>query len=82
MLLKPISFFGHRPERLVDTVFYGKTDTKRLRFVHPSAGMAANIVLIEGTKGGRAKLLLEPPLYVRDENNNYTFEIEKIYGRI
>lgn len=86
-LLKPMGklYLVHRPERLVDIMCIMREhgiEPKRIRFVHPSAGKTSNIILIEGVKGGRPKLLLEPPLYVRDEQNQYTNEIEQIYGKV
>jgi tRNA1(Val) A37 N6-methylase TrmN6 len=36
----------------------------RLRFVHPRAGEPASRVLLEAERGGRAPLVVEPPLYV------------------
>lgn len=74
----------HRPERLADIICLmrgSRIEPKRLRFVHPSAGKTAAMILIEGTKHGRPKLFLEPPLYVHDENGDYTEEINRIYGR-
>lgn len=84
-VLKPYGklYLIHRPERLVDIISLMKEyriEPKRLRFVHPSASKTATMILIEGAKYGRPKLFLEPPLYVHDENG-YTDEIEKIYGR-
>jgi len=75
----------HRPERLVDIIWLmrqNKIEPKRLRFVHPYAEKTATMILIEGVKHGGKKLFLEPPLYIYDENRNYTEEINRIYGRI
>ena len=74
----------HRPERLADIICLMRScrlEPKRLRFVHPSPSKTANMVLIEGAKYGNPKLFLEPPLYVYDENGNYSREINDIYGR-
>lgn len=74
----------HRPERLADIICLMRSfrlEPKRLRFVHPSPSKTANIVLIEGAKYGNPKLFLEPPLYVYDENGQYSREINDIYGR-
>ena len=86
-LLKPSGKLTmvHRPERLVEIICLMreyKIEPKRLRFVHPSPGKTANMILIEGAKHGNPKLFLEPPLYVYDANGNYSEEIDKIYGRI
>ena len=75
----------HRPERLIDIIWLmrqNKIEPKRLRFVHPYAKKTATMILIEGTKHGGKKLFLETPLYIYDENRNYTEEINRIYGRI
>ena len=85
-LLKPGGKLAmiHRPERLADIICLmrgARIEPKRLRFVHPSAGKTATMILIEGAKHGRPKLLLEPPLYVHDESGEYTDEINRIYGR-
>ena len=73
----------HRPERLVDIMFFMrkyKIEPKRVRFVHPNINAVSNLVLIEGSRAGRSFLKFEKPLYVYDENGNYTDEILKIYN--
>jgi tRNA1(Val) A37 N6-methylase TrmN6 len=75
----------HRPERLADILCLMRTyriEPTRLRFVHPSPSKTATMILVEGAKHGKPKLFLEPPLYVHDNDGNYTYEIEKIYGRV
>ena len=56
-------------------------EPKRMRLVAPSAGKAANLVLIEGMKGGGAFLKTEPTLYIYNENREFTEEINRIYER-
>lgn len=77
-------FLVHKPERLVDifcTMRAYDIEPKRVQFVHPQPYKKANIVLVEGTKSGGAELKMLPPLYVYDENHNYSKEIHEIYGR-
>ncbi len=74
----------HRPERLADIICLMREfrlEPKRLRFVHPSPNKTANMILIEGAKYGNPKLFLEPPLYVYNENGEYSEEINRIYDR-
>lgn len=74
----------HRPERLADIICLMrkyKLEPKRLRFVHPKPEKTATMILIEGAKGGKSKLILSPPLYVQNENGEYTDEINRIYER-
>ncbi len=74
----------HRPERLADILCLMREyriEPKRLRFVHPSAGKTATMILVEGAKHGKPKLFLDPPLYVHSEDGGYTDEINEIYGR-
>ena len=75
----------HRPERLADIICLmreNRIEPKRLWFIHPKKSKTANIILIEGAKYGKPKLFLEPPLYVYEENGEYSKEIDEIYGRI
>jgi len=74
----------HRPERLVDLLTLmrqNRLEPKRLRMVHPKPGKTANLVLIEAAKYGKPKLFLDPPLYVYNENGEYSDEINEIYER-
>ncbi|MCX7842848.1 MAG: tRNA1(Val) (adenine(37)-N6)-methyltransferase [Clostridia bacterium] len=74
----------HRPERLADIIFLMRTykiEPKYLRFVHPSPYKKANLILIKGSKGGNPQLKMMEPLYVYDENGNYSDEINRIYCR-
>lgn len=76
--------FVHRPGRLLDIVTAmrnNRLEPKRIRFVYPKAGKEANTLLIEGTKDGKPDLKILPPLYVYDDEGNYTDEVRALlYG--
>lgn len=84
-LLKPRGrfFMVHRPFRLVEIFClmhrYG-IEPKRMRLVHPFADKEPNMVLIEGLRGGNARLTVERPLIVFQAPNVYTEEITDVYG--
>ena len=85
-LLKPGGklFMVHRTDRLADIIYEMRNigiEPKRIRFVHPSIGKRPNLLLIEGARGGNKELKFMDPLYIHDENGEYTEEIHRIYGR-
>lgn len=72
----------HRPDRLADIIFLMKhfaIEPKRIQFVHPKKGLDANILLIEGIKGGKPGVKVLPPLCVYNDDNSYTLEFKEIY---
>lgn len=76
-------FVVYRPERLVDLLTLMRQyrlEPKRLRFVHPFVNKSANLVLVEGVRGGGRELRMLPPLYVYEQDGSYTDEIYEIYG--
>lgn len=86
-LLKPGGklFMVHRTDRLADIIYEMRSsgiEPKRIRFVHPSIGKRPNLLLIEGARGGNRELKFMDPLYIYDENGEYTEEIHRIYGRM
>lgn len=74
----------HRPSRLVD-IFCGcrrhHLEPKRICFVHPKAGEAPNIVLVQCLQGGGKELKFEEPVFVHDESGGYTDQILRIYNK-
>ncbi len=77
-------FMVHRPTRIADimcSMRKYKIEPKKLRFVHPAPSKAPNMVLVEGMYQGGEDMKILPPLYVYNENGNYSEEIDKIYGR-
>ena len=76
--------FVHRPGRLLDIVTFmraNRLEPKRMQLIYPKRGKEANTLLIEGIKDGRPDLKILPPLYVYEDNNEYTQEIRAIlYG--
>lgn len=85
-LLKPGGklFMVHRTDRLADIIFEMRNngiEPKRIRFVHPSIGKRPNLLLVEGARGGKKELKFMEPLYIHDNNGEYTKEIHRIYGR-
>ncbi|MFT8389876.1 MAG: tRNA1(Val) (adenine(37)-N6)-methyltransferase [Sporolactobacillus sp.] len=68
----------HRPQRLVEILAemrHEGIEPKRLQFVHPRQAKAANMVLVEGSKGGRPGLNILPPLFVHKEDGSYAEEV-------
>ena len=85
-LLKPKGRFYmvHRPHRLVEiinTFVKYRIEPKRIRFVHPYEDKEANMVLVEGLRGGKSMVKVEKPIIVYDKCGNYTDEILRIYGK-
>lgn len=84
-LLKPRGRFYmvHRPFRLVEIFClmhqYG-IEPKRMQMVHPFVDKEPNMVLIEGLRGGNARLTVEKPVIVFREPGIYTEEITEVYG--
>lgn len=74
----------HRPERLVDIIYLMKKyrlEPKRMRFVHPYPEKTATMILVEGVRQGKPKLVLDPPLYIYATPGVYSTEINTIYQR-
>lgn len=79
------AYLVHRPDRfleLMDTMRKYEVTPKRVRFIHPTDEMNANMVLVEGIKRGKeAGFQMLPPLYVHDKSGAYRPEVRKIlYG--
>ena len=84
-LLKPGGRFYmvHRPHRLIEIISVMRQyrlEPKRMKFVHPFIDREANMVLIEGVRGGKPMVKLEAPIIVYKEPGVYTDEIYEIYG--
>lgn len=83
-LLKPGGHFYmvHRPFRLAEIIHLMvcyRMEPKRMRLVYPYVNHEPNMVLIEGVRGGRARMTVEPPLIVYKEKNEYTDELKRWY---
>lgn len=76
-------YMVHRPQRLVaifDTMTRYKLEPKRMCMVHPFAGKAANMVLVEAVRGGNAQLTVAPPLVIYNADGSYTDAVLSLYG--
>jgi tRNA1(Val) A37 N6-methylase TrmN6 len=83
-VLKPGGRFNmiHRPHRLVEIIELMKkyrVEPKRIRFVHPFADKEANMVLIEGIRGAKPMVKIEPPLVIYEATGVYTEEVKNLY---
>lgn len=83
-LLKNNGVLGivHRPNRLTDILLemrLNNIEPKKIRLVYPRVGEGANAVLIEGKKNGNAGLKILPPLYVHNNDGNYTNDVLKYF---
>ena len=72
----------NRPERLADVICAmrdNNIEPKRIRFVSKNPESAPWLFLVEGKKGSKPFMQVEPQLYIRSENG-FTEELERIYG--
>lgn len=84
-VLKPGGRFYmvHRPRRLVEiieTMRKYRIEPKRMKMVHPFVDREANMILIEGRRGEKPMMKVEPPIIVYKEQGVYSDEIHEIYG--
>lgn len=80
-----ILYMVHRTERLVDILFElrkNKLEPKKIKFVFANVKEAPKLVLIKAVKNAKPFLKIEKPLYIYDENGDYTNEILKIYNKL
>lgn len=73
----------NRPERLCDTFTAMKKsgiEPKRLRFVVKKPETKPWLFLVEGRKGGKSYLNIEPMLIMYGDNGELSDEVIKIYG--
>ncbi len=73
----------HRPERLVDVLTYMreyKLEPKRLRFVCDRQGEEPFLFLVEGKKGAKPFLRIEPDLVLKNEESKFSEEMLRVYG--
>lgn len=78
-------FMVHRPDRLVDILEKmrkEKIEPKEIKFVYPKIKKEPNLILIKGIKNARPFLKVNKPIYIYNEDGNYTEEILKIYNKI
>ena len=76
-------YMVHRPFRLAEIMVLMheyKLEPKRMRLVYPFVDKEPNMVLIEGARGGKSRITVEPPLIIYESHNKYTSEIYDIYG--
>lgn len=72
----------HRTDRLIEiinTLSKNNLQVKKIRFIYPKRDSESNMVLIEATKNGNVGLKILPPLYVHDDDGNYTKEVLKYF---
>lgn len=77
-------YMVNKTERLADIIEYGrkyKLEPKTIKFVHPNAYKAPNLVLIKLVKNANRFLKIDDPIYVYGENGKYTKQVLKIYGK-
>ena len=73
----------HRPSRLCDAMYLMRKhniEPKRLCFVHQRDNTEPNLFLIEGKKASSPFLTVMPPIYIEDENGNFSDRIKEIMG--
>ena len=76
-------YMVHRPFRLAEILMkmsQAGIEPKRMRLVHPFVDKEPNMVLVEGMRGGKPRMTVEPPLVVYNKDGSYTEEVLLHYG--
>lgn len=62
----------YKSNKLIKLIFTLKKysiEPKVIKFVHPRPGAEANLILLEGIKGGKGELKIENPLFLKTNKN-------------
>ncbi|MGP8155224.1 MAG: tRNA1(Val) (adenine(37)-N6)-methyltransferase [Smithella sp.] len=86
-LLKPAGrvFTIYPTKRLVELVYLFRNsniEPKKMKLVFSNNFSEAQFVLVEGKSGSREELKIEPPLFIYDQNKNYSEEMTGIFNEL
>ena len=73
----------HRPFRLAEILAKMSgtgLEPKRMRLVYPYVDKEPNMVLLEGIRGAKPRMRVEPPLIVYESEGKYSREVLEHYG--
>lgn len=76
-------YLVHQSSRISEIVVLcaqNKIAVKEILPVCPSPGREPNLVLVRGVKCGESDCVLHAPMYITDENGNYTPQAKAYYG--
>lgn len=76
-------YIVHQAERAAEVMHHmilNRIEPKVFQTVHARADRECHLVLIEGICGAKSGLKIKKPLYILDNNNQYTEEAKKIYS--
>jgi len=71
-------FTASRTAELITVLKSQSLEPKRIRFVHPRAGMPASTVLVEARKRGGIEVAIDPPLILATERGEYSEEARRL----
>lgn len=72
----------HRPERLLEileTLKRNNLEPKKIQFIYPKINSEANMLLIEAKKNGNSGLKVLEPIFVHEDNGEYTKQVRKFF---
>lgn len=72
----------HRPERLLEileTLKRNNLEPKKIQFIYPKINSEANMLLIEAKKNGNSGLKVLEPIFVHEDNGEYTKQVKKFF---
>lgn len=76
-------YIVHKPERMPDIIQKmreNKIEPKEIKTVYSNKKTEASLILIKGIKGANKFFKILEPLYIYEENEEYTKEIKEIYN--
>lgn len=78
-------YMVHRPFRLAEiftSMIKYNLEPKRMVLIHSKLSKEPSMVLVEGVKGAKSRIIVEPPLIIYKEDGSYTKEILEYYGEM
>jgi len=74
-----IIFTAERTTDILSQMRNEQIEPKMLRMIYSNRNTDARLILIEGIKNGRSGLKVVPPLFIYDENGDYTTDVQRMF---
>lgn len=74
-----VIYTAERTAELLTQMRADRIEPKMLRCIHSDRHSEAKLVLVEGVKGGRPGIRIEPPLILYDHTGAYTPEVTRMF---